>query len=92
MSTEANAAQLEYWNTVAGPRWVGLAGYVEKRVEKVNDLLVERSGIAPGERVLEVGCGTGAGTGVGVVETGVGCGVGRAAVVNVNGADVDLIP
>src|SRR5947209_13281393 len=62
MSTETNAAQLEYWNTVAGPRWVGLAGYVEKRMEKVNDLLVERSGVAPGEMVLEVGCGTGAAT------------------------------
>ena len=62
MSTEANAAQLEYWNTVAGPRWVGLAGYVEKRVQKVNDLLLARSAVAPGERVLEVGCGTGAAT------------------------------
>ena len=62
MSTEANAAQQEYWNTVAGPRWVGLAGYVEKRVERVNDLLLARSAVAPGEKVLEVGCGTGAAT------------------------------
>src|SRR5260370_32129282 len=62
MSTGANAAQLEYWNTVAGPRWVGLAGFVEKRVQKVNDLLLTRSAIAPGEKELEVGCGTGAAT------------------------------
>jgi SAM-dependent methyltransferase len=62
MSTEANAAQQEYWNIIAGPRWVGLAGYVEKRVEKVNDLLLARSAVAPGEKVLEVGCGTGAAT------------------------------
>jgi SAM-dependent methyltransferase len=53
---------LEYWNTVAGPRWVGLAGYVEKRVERVNDLLLARTAVRPGEKVLEVGCGTGAAT------------------------------
>jgi SAM-dependent methyltransferase len=58
----ANAAQQEYWNTVAGPRWVGLGGFVERRVRKVNDLLLARSGVAAGERVLEIGCGTGAAT------------------------------
>jgi SAM-dependent methyltransferase len=58
----ANAAQQEYWNTVAGPRWVGLGGFVERRVRAVNDLLLARSAVAPGERVLEVGCGTGAAT------------------------------
>jgi SAM-dependent methyltransferase len=62
MSTAANAAQQEYWNTVAGPRWVGLGGFVERRVQTVNDLLLARSAIAPGERVLEIGCGTGAAT------------------------------
>jgi SAM-dependent methyltransferase len=61
-STGGNAAQQEYWNTVAGPRWVGLAGFVERRVQAVNPLLLARSKISPGERVLEIGCGTGAAT------------------------------
>ena len=56
----ANTAQRDYWNTVAGPRWVGLEGLVERRVRAVNDLLLTRSGAKPGERVLEIGCGTGA--------------------------------
>jgi SAM-dependent methyltransferase len=56
----ANAAQREYWNTVAGPRWIGLEGFVERRVRAVNDLLLGRSGVEPGEAVLEIGCGTGA--------------------------------
>lgn len=61
-ASTTNDAQREYWNNVAGPRWVGLAGYVEKRVERVNDLLLARSAVRPGEKVLEVGCGTGAAT------------------------------
>jgi SAM-dependent methyltransferase len=62
MNTAANDAQQEYWNTVAGPRWVGLAGFVERRVRAVNDLLLTRSGVVAGEKVLEIGCGTGAAT------------------------------
>ncbi|HEY3909872.1 MAG TPA: class I SAM-dependent methyltransferase [Stellaceae bacterium] len=56
----ANAAQQEYWNNVAGPRWVGLEGFVERRVRAVNDLLLRYSAAAAGERALEIGCGTGA--------------------------------
>jgi SAM-dependent methyltransferase len=56
----ANTAQRDYWNTVAGPRWVGLDGFVERRVRAVNDLLLRHSGVGAGENVLEIGCGTGA--------------------------------
>jgi SAM-dependent methyltransferase len=59
-ATIANVAQRDYWNTVAGPRWIGLEGYVERRVEPVNALLLRHAGAAAGERVLEIGCGTGA--------------------------------
>ena len=58
----ANTAQHQYWNTVAGPRWVGLGGFVERRVGSVNDLLLARSRVAAGESVREIGCGTGATT------------------------------
>jgi SAM-dependent methyltransferase len=61
-STIANTAQHEYWNTVAGPRWVGLGGFVERRMHPVNDLLLTQSAVAPSESVLEIGCGTGAAT------------------------------
>jgi len=56
----ANTAQRDYWNTVAGPRWVGLEGFVERRVSAVNELLLARADAKAGERVLEIGCGTGA--------------------------------
>jgi len=57
--TEGNAAQRAYWNQVAGPRWVGLGGFVENKNREVNDLLLARMRPAAGERALEIGCGTG---------------------------------
>jgi SAM-dependent methyltransferase len=62
MTDTANAAQREYWNNVAGPRWVGLQGAVERRVAVVNGLLLAGAAASPGEHVLDVGCGTGAAT------------------------------
>ena len=57
---DANAAQRLYWNTVAGPRWVASPGFRERRNQESLALLLERLGLAGGESVLEIGCGTGA--------------------------------
>lgn len=58
--TEANEAQKQYWNTVAGPRWVANPGFRERRNQESLALLLDRLRIAGGESVLEIGCGTGA--------------------------------
>src|SRR5580704_8519723 len=57
---DANAVQRRYWNTVAGPRWVATPGFRERRNRESTELLLVRLGIAGGESVLEIGCGTGA--------------------------------
>ena len=57
---DANAVQRRYWNTVAGPRWVAAPGFREGRNRESTELLLARLGIAGGESVLEIGCGTGA--------------------------------
>jgi SAM-dependent methyltransferase len=57
---DANAAQRRYWNRVAGPRWVAAPGFRERRNQESTALLLARLGLAGGESVLEIGCGTGA--------------------------------
>jgi SAM-dependent methyltransferase len=56
----ANAAMRDYWNTVAGPRWVAGQGFRERRNEESLALLLDHLHLAGGESVLEIGCGTGA--------------------------------
>jgi SAM-dependent methyltransferase len=62
MADTPNAAQRQYWNAIAGPRWVGFGGAMESRMRAVNDLLLSHAAPRPGEAVLEIGCGTGATT------------------------------
>jgi SAM-dependent methyltransferase len=49
-----------YWNEVAGPRWVERAEIQEARNIEVAKILLREAHAAPGERVLDVGCGPGA--------------------------------
>src|SRR5215831_18868598 len=56
----ANETMRDYWNTVAGPRWVAGQGFRERRNEESLALLLEQLHLAGGESVLEIGCGTGA--------------------------------
>ncbi len=60
--TRPNAAQWKNWNEVSGPKWVRAAAVMEQRLAPVNDLLLAHAAPRPGERVLEIGCGTGATT------------------------------
>jgi SAM-dependent methyltransferase len=60
MSDTANSEMRRYWNEVAGPRWVSRAEIQETRNIEVAHLLLAEARAAPGERVLDVGCGPGA--------------------------------
>ena len=57
---DSNEAMRQYWNEVAGPRWVASQGFREQRNQESLALLLRRLRLAGGESVLEIGCGTGA--------------------------------
>jgi SAM-dependent methyltransferase len=60
LADTANTAMQRHWNEVAGPRWVARAGLQEARNIEVAHLLEAEAAPRPGERVLDIGCGTGA--------------------------------
>jgi SAM-dependent methyltransferase len=57
-----NADQIAYWNGPSGQRWTDRQELQDRMLAPVLDVLIDRAKPAPGERVLDVGCGCGATT------------------------------
>jgi len=58
----ANPAQAAYWNIGRGEQWVTHQEALDARFASVGDALLARAAPGPGERALDIGCGTGATT------------------------------
>jgi ubiquinone/menaquinone biosynthesis C-methylase UbiE len=59
-AANANDEQIEYWNSEAGQRWAGMQARIDTMFAPMTEVALERAKLAPGEKVLDVGCGSGA--------------------------------
>ncbi|MFM8411336.1 MAG: class I SAM-dependent methyltransferase, partial [Alphaproteobacteria bacterium] len=55
-----NAEQIDYWNDMAGPKWVALQESLDRQIGPLGAAAMAAADLQPGERVLDVGCGCGA--------------------------------
>ena len=54
-----NAEQIEYWSGRGGPTWVEHQRQLDASIHPYGDAAMQRGAPAPGERVLDIGCGCG---------------------------------
>ncbi|MFV2002775.1 MAG: class I SAM-dependent methyltransferase [Paracoccaceae bacterium] len=52
--------QKTYWSSDPGQKWIENEDQLDNMMQSVSDRLMVRGAPGPGERVLEIGCGTGA--------------------------------
>ena len=54
-----NAAQVEYWNSIAGRRWTDRQEEQDLVLRPVSDRLIAAADAKPGQLVVDIGCGCG---------------------------------
>ena len=59
-ANEPNAEQITYWNEVSGPKWVALDALLDEQIAPFGTATMDCLDVAPGDSVLDVGCGCGA--------------------------------
>ena len=57
-----NAGQIAFWHGAGGQRWVERQVALDRMLAPVQQLLIDRAAIQPGEHVVDIGCGCGATT------------------------------
>ncbi|MFG6516706.1 methyltransferase domain-containing protein [Sulfitobacter sp. 1A13496] len=61
MTASDNSDQVEFWSASAGQRWAVRQAELDILMQPVLDGVLARAELAPGLRVLDIGCGAGAG-------------------------------
>jgi ubiquinone/menaquinone biosynthesis C-methylase UbiE len=59
---DRNADQINYWNGPGGQHWVDRQQMQDVLLAPISDMLIDRSKVKAGERVVDIGCGCGATT------------------------------
>ena len=59
MAESPNTAQVDYWNAVAGETWVTYQAQLDRQIQPLGAEALRVLEPAPGERVIDIGCGCG---------------------------------
>ncbi len=59
LKTSANAAQIDYWNTVAGQTWARFQEQLDRQIEPLGLAAMDALEPRAGEHVIDIGCGCG---------------------------------